>query len=527
MAGYAFQLSFPPITITDFGDESHSSTEEGVVITGLGFEALQGSGYVEIANSATYADATVKAKLTIQSWSDTSIVVNMCGGGLPQGNGNRVFVTNDSGGISNGFQFILSLVSPVDYRGVFSEADLNNTNLLDADHYWTFNNSVTDLVGTQDLTVTGTTYAATQLCDFLTNSGLTDARTDHWDAPTGVSTIGNQGTIHCVAGWFQVNSIQGPPCIIFSEYDTTEQFSILLGYGNTLLFDCSTSTTALQLYSDVVIANNRPYHVMAKFDSGTGKFEAFLDGLPVTTSLNASDFSDIGTLPARSQIEFGSDRADTGIGGQALTLASSVDMNFASWAMWSGNYLPNEAETRVDMFGRGTLANATITNQTDLNALNNTTVGSANTKPAGIIITGVGTINLTATNIVYDDLLSVDIVYTGTGTVNYTNAGTLSNATTFIATSGGTINIINPFNITFVGAENNTEIRVFEAGTINEIAGIENTSGNFVATVNVSSVDVRIVSTDFTIREIYGLSVTQDFEFQVDQQTDRVFENPA
>ena len=526
MAGYAFQLSFPAITITDFGDESHTSTEEGVVVTGLGFEASQGTGYVEITNSATYADATVKAKLTIQSWSDTSIVVNMCGGGLAGGNGNYVFVTNDQGGISNGFQFTLSVITPVDYRGVFSDADLNNTNLLDADHYWTFNNSITDLVGTSNLTATGTTFAATQLCDFLGNSGLTDARTDHWDAPTGVSTIGNQGTIHCVAGWFQVNSIQGPPCIVFSEYDTTEQFSILLGYGNTLIFDCSTTTTALQLYSDVIIDLDRPYHVMAKFDNGTGKFEAFLDGLPVTTSLNANDFSDIGTLPARSQIEWGSDRADTGIGGQALTLASSTNMNFSSWAMWSGNYLPNEAETRVDMFGRGTLANATITNQTGLNALNNSTIGTANTKPAGIIITGTGTIDLTATNILFDPLLSVDIVYTGTGTVNFTNGGT-SNATSFIATSGGTVNIINPFNITFVGAENNTEIRVFEAGTTTELAGIENTTGNFVAGVTVSSVDVRIVSIDFTIREIYGLSVTQDFEFQVDQLEDRNFENPV
>jgi len=524
MAGYAFQLSFPPITITDFGDESHGTDEDGITVTGLGFEASQGSGFVEIVNDVNYADATVKAKLTIQSWSDTAIVVNMCGGGLPSGT-NYVVVTNASGGRSNLYSFTLNFTGqPTDYRGVFSST--GGSNLLDTDHYWTFNNSITDLVGSQNLTATGTTYAATQLCQLLGSSGLTDARTDHWDAPTGVSTIGNQGTIHCVAGWFSVNSIQGPPCIIFSEYDTTEQFSILLGYGNTLLFDCSTTTTALQLYSDVIIDLDRPYHVMAKFDSGTGKFEAFLDGVPVTTSLNASDFSDIGTLPARSQVEWGSDRADTGIGGQALTLASSTNMNFASWAIWSGNYLPNEAETRVDMFGRGTLANATITNQTGLNALNNSTVGTANSFPAGIIITGNGTINLEGTNIIFDDLLSVDIVYTGTGTVNFTNTGT-TNVDSFICTSGGTVNIINNFNVTFSGAENNTEIRIFDAGTITEVDGIENTSGDFVASLVAGTYDVRIVSIDFKIREIKNLEVSQDFTFQVDQFTDRVYENPA
>jgi len=513
------------ITITDFGDESHVIDEDGITVTGLDFEASQGSGFVEIVNDVNYANATVKAKLTIQSWSDTAIVVNMCGGGLPSGT-NYVVVTNASGGRSNLYSFTLNFTGqPTSYRGVFSST--GGSNLLDTDHYWTFNNSITDSVGSQNLTATGTTYAATQLCQELGSSGLTDARTDHWDAPTGVSTIGNQGTIHCIAGWFSVNSIQGPPCSIFSEHDTTEQFSILLGYGNTLLFDCSTATTALQLYSDVIIDLDRPYHVMAKFDSGTGKFEAFLDGIPVTTSLNASDFSDIGTLPARPEVEWGSDGVTRGgIGGQFLRLVSSTNMNFASWAMWSGNYLPNEAETRVDMFGRGTLANATITNQTGLNALNNSTVGTANSFPAGIIITGNGTINLEGTNIIFDNLLSVDIVYTGTGTVNFTNSGT-TNAETFICTSGGTVNIINNLNITFTGAENNTEIRVFEAGTINEIAGIENTSGDFVASVPSGNVDIRIISINFKIREFLGVSISQDINFQVDQLKDNVYENPA
>jgi hypothetical protein len=201
-------------------------------------------------------------------------------------------------------------------------------------------------------------------------------------------------------------------------------------------------------------------------------------------------------------------------------------MNIVSWAMWSGDYLPNEAETRVDMFGRGTLANATITNQTGLNALNNTTIGAANEKPAGIIITGNGTIDLTATNIIFNDLLSADIVYRGTGTVNFTNGGT-SNASTFICTSGGKVNIINNFDVTFTGAENNTEIRIFEAGTTTELDGIENTSGDFVASVREGLVDIRIISIDFKIREFLGLSVSQDFTFQVDQLEDRVYENPA
>ena len=527
MAGYGFTLVLPSLTITDFGDETHNTNEDGITITGLGFTGTQGGGFVEIVNDSNYLLATVKSKLTIQSWSDTSIVVNMCGGGLASGT-NYVVVTTDTGARSNLYAFSLNFAGdPSDYRGVFSTIDGNSTNLLDADHYWTFNSSITDLVGSQNLTATGATFATTtQLCEFLTGSGLTDTRTEHWDAPTGVSTIGNQQTIHCVAGWFQIDKIQGAPCAIFTEYTSTVQFQILLGYGNTLEFDCSNATTQLQLYADTSIDFDRPYHVMMKFDSGTGKFEAFLDGLPVTTSLNNSDFSDIGTLANRTEISFGADQSDTGIGGAGISLSSGTNMNVVSWAMWSGDYLPNEAETRVDMFGRGTLANATITNQTGLNALNNTTIGAANEKPAGIIITGNGTIDLTATNIIFNDLLSADIVYRGTGTVNFTNGGT-SNASTFICTSGGKINIINNFDVTFTGAENNTEIRIFEAGTTTELAGIENTSGDFVASVKEGLVDIRIISIDFKIREFLGLSVSQDFTFQVDQLEDRVYENPA
>jgi len=120
----------------------------------------------------------------------------------------------------------------------------------------------------------------------------------------------------------------------------------------------------------------------------------------------------------------------------------------------------------------------------------------------------------------------VDIVYTGTGTVNFTNTGT-TNVDSFICTSGGTVNIINNFNVTFSGAENNTEIRIFDAGTITEVDGIENTSGDFVASLVAGTYDVRIVSIDFKIREIKNLEVSQDFTFQVDQFTDRVYENPA
>ena len=98
----------------------------------------------------------------------------------------------------------------------------------------------------------------------------------------------------------------------------------------------------------------------------------------------------------------------------------------------------------------------------------------------------------------------------------------------------GTITINNNISITFTGLRDNTEIRVYEAGTTTELVGIENaTAGttddrSFVASIAAgTSVDYRIHNTTYVTIENYTFTwPSSDQDLPVAQQFDRVYLNP-
>lgn len=69
--------------ITDIEDEKFNIAEIGVVITGTGFGALQGTGKVELCSSDDY-NAADKVTQIITSWSATSITFNVTRGALTE-----------------------------------------------------------------------------------------------------------------------------------------------------------------------------------------------------------------------------------------------------------------------------------------------------------------------------------------------------------------------------------------------------------------------------------------------------------
>lgn len=81
--------------VTDVGgDEEFDDKDTGVVITGSGFEASQGTGKVEIGDNADYATAN-KVEQTVTGWGDTSITITADLGAQSPG-AKWLFVTNDS-----------------------------------------------------------------------------------------------------------------------------------------------------------------------------------------------------------------------------------------------------------------------------------------------------------------------------------------------------------------------------------------------------------------------------------------------
>ncbi len=92
-------------TITDFGDEEHDDKETGVIVTGTIFEAVQGTGVVEVSDNATFGAGTI-VQQTVTAWGDLSITISMVLGALAPGIPRYLWVTNDSGQNNVvGFQF--------------------------------------------------------------------------------------------------------------------------------------------------------------------------------------------------------------------------------------------------------------------------------------------------------------------------------------------------------------------------------------------------------------------------------------
>lgn len=112
---------------------------------------------------------------------------------------------------------------------------------------------------------------------------------------------------------------------------------------------------------------------------------------------------------------------------------------------------------------------------------------------------------------------------TGTVDLNISGGG---NTPTFTS-AGVTVNINISSTLTFTGLEDNTEVRVYDAGTTTEVAGVENSlGGTFAASISVASVDVNIHNLNYQFIRFTGLNTSSDLTVPVQQVFDRQYENP-
>lgn len=63
------------VTVSDAGDETYHNGDTGVIVTGTGFGASQGAGFVKISPTNNIADASAVTQ-SITSWADTSITLS-------------------------------------------------------------------------------------------------------------------------------------------------------------------------------------------------------------------------------------------------------------------------------------------------------------------------------------------------------------------------------------------------------------------------------------------------------------------
>ena len=73
----------------------------------------------------------------------------------------------------------------------------------------------------------------------------------------------------------------------------------------------------------------------------------------------------------------------------------------------------------------------------------------------------------------------------------------------------------------------NSEVRVFDAGTTTEVAGVENSGTTFSANIAVSSVDIVVHNLSYEYLKIEGADTSANLTLPIQQRFDRNYNNPV
>ena len=127
------------------------------------------------------------------------------------------------------------------------------------------------------------------------------------------------------------------------------------------------------------------------------------------------------------------------------------------------------------------------------------------------------------------DLSAWDLVVNGatyTGDITTTGVVTLSSGGLIVGTTvdaNGTTNV-SALNLT--GLQSNSEVRVYDAGTTTELAGVENSGTTFTANISASSVDIVVHSLGYEYQKIEGANTSSNLTLPIQQRVDRNYRNP-
>lgn len=425
-----------PIHITDVNtDEQIDLSETNMLIAGDGFEAVQGTGLVELGPNADYTGT--KVTQTIDSWSDTSVQFDFVQGSILEGT-NFLFVTNDSGDRS------LSQVN-------VGEVGYDLSMLLPGDHYWTFNNKYDDEIGGRPMNnvLLGTPdFEAISLVRGSTHALRMNGSTDR--AEMADSTLMNTAT-HTrrdMGGFIRFDSVQLTPTAIYEEGGGVNNFYFILGFGGILLANCADSSNGfkVQAYSDFKLAPNRTYHILFSFQGNAynNEFVMYVDGVKQLVT----DGNPIGnTVMASHSGDCGMGRPDGTLdtGGTDIQYDSAVTLWLAHWISYSGALSElTSTEIRETLFELAAIQTNTLGSgtqssmQTALEVFDDTTQIDSPMDFKVYPPTGGGDLELTASNIIHNARSSINIQWVGDGTLTWRNSGT-SNASIVSTTNGGTV----------------------------------------------------------------------------------------
>ena len=100
-------------------------------------------------------------------------------------------------------------------------------------------------------------------------------------------------------------------------------------------------------------------------------------------------------------------------------------------------------------------------------------------------------------------------------------------ASTINTNTGPDISIVTPpSTLTLTGLQADSEVRVYDAGTTTELAGVENSGTSFTADISAASVDIVVHSIGYEYQKIEGADTSSNLTLPIQQRVDRNYRNP-
>jgi hypothetical protein len=390
--------------------------------------------------------------------------------------------------------------------------------VLGAEHRWSFNNVLTDSIGSLTITNTGGNFVTTPITRDATHAYQTNGRDDIATVATSATSGNSAFTRFAFQGWFEASQIQGPPCMIYKQGGTTSGYGLFIWGGNNVMLQVrnSTGNTLIQIYSDIALTDGRTYHFFVRF-SGNGfrnEVEFYLDAVKQTANLDGVE-PNTASLAAHTGNHNWGENGTTGteipIGNENVIIKAPVNGLSAEYWIWNDADAEaiTEAQITNDLFGAGAIPEFTVSSgtqsamQATLDTISGTTRGD---EPLNILVeavTGDGDLTLTANDIIFPDRASLNVRYEGNGTLTWVNGGTSN------ASKGSTINN----DIVFV-QEVPLTITVIDASTFGVVEGAR-------VLLEAASGGTEVVGTDLISgnTDVSG-QITSTFNFSSNQPVD-------
>ena len=91
--------------------------------------------------------------------------------------------------------------------------------------------------------------------------------------------------------------------------------------------------------------------------------------------------------------------------------------------------------------------------------------------------------------------------------------------------TGSTTTVLIQKTLTLTGLKPNTEVRIFDAGTTTELAGVENSGTSFSANISTNSVDIVIHALGYEYQRILNVDTSNSLSLPIQQRVARNYRN--